>query len=429
MLRNPEKNWQNKLTERTRPASSSDAQVSSTEMERYRVLGSVDSYDGQQNLDEWIQMVTRAADFAGWNEEQTFKAAMFRLRGEAGEHAEQLREEGKINTWKELQAVLKERFVTSGKEQWHQYLLNTGTQGTKTVQEWAQTVRKLSLLALAPEMEEIKMEGVNDEENQDEQRRQETGAKKEARKKLLDYMRKSNFVRGLKSSLRQMVWRKKCKTFDEAVQAAAEEEAVEASHREEEVLSCYKRDIPSFTNPGLVEQLVAALEIHDAKKKKEDTDEETTKTARGGLQKEAAKKQQPRNQRRPIERDSEDDEEEDEEEEEEYERRLRQRGYQQEGTGSRWNGRNRTAEGYQQYDGQVPLPRASSRSTTVRQWTRRERSNEAVGNGARPREYGSRVICFYCNEAGHIKRFCPHVREQQSGNEYRRLPGSGSRRN
>ncbi|XP_043212890.1 uncharacterized protein LOC122376994 [Amphibalanus amphitrite] len=395
-------------------------------MERYRVLGSVDSYDGQQNLDEWIQMLTRAAEFAGWNEEQTFKAAMFRLRGEAGEHAEQLRDEGKINTWKELQTVLKERFITSGKEQWHQYLLNTGTQGTKTVQEWAQTVRKLSLLALGPEMQEIKMEGEDGEENQDEQLRQETAAKREARKKLLDYMRKSNFIRGLKSSLRQMVWRKKCKTFDEAVQAAAEEEAVEASHREEEVLSCYKRDIPSFTSQGLMEQLVAALEIHDAKKKKEDTDEETTKTARGGLKKETAKKQSqkslPRNQRRPIDGDSEDeDEEEDEEEEEEYERRPRRRGYQQGGTRSRWNGRGRTAEGYQQYDDQLPLPRAPRRATPVRQWTRRERNDEAVGNGARPREYDSRVICFYCNEAGHIKRFCPHNPERQSGNEYRRL--------
>ena len=67
-------------------------------MERYRIIGSVDNFDGQQNLEEWIQMVGRAADFAGWTEEQTFKAALFRLRGEAGEHVEQLRSEDKIKT-------------------------------------------------------------------------------------------------------------------------------------------------------------------------------------------------------------------------------------------------------------------------------------------------------------------------------------------
>ena len=79
-------------------------------MERYRVLGSVDSFDGQQNLEEWIQMVSRAAEFAGWTAEQTFKAAMFRLRGEAGEHVEQLRAEGKLKTWKDLKEALKKTF-------------------------------------------------------------------------------------------------------------------------------------------------------------------------------------------------------------------------------------------------------------------------------------------------------------------------------
>ena len=72
------------------------------------MIGSVDNFDGQQNLEEWIQMVGRAAEFAGWTEEATFKAAMFRLRGDAGEHAEQLKAEGKIKTWKELQMALKD---------------------------------------------------------------------------------------------------------------------------------------------------------------------------------------------------------------------------------------------------------------------------------------------------------------------------------
>ena len=69
-------------------------------MERYRVIGSVDNFDGQQNLEEWIQLIERAAEFAGWGPEQSFKAALFRLRGEAGEYAEQLRDEGKLTSWK-----------------------------------------------------------------------------------------------------------------------------------------------------------------------------------------------------------------------------------------------------------------------------------------------------------------------------------------
>ena len=138
------------------------------------MIGSVDNFDGQQNLQEWIQMVERAAEFAGWTEEATFKAAMFRLRGEAGEHVEQLKSEGKLKTWKELQEALKDRFETAGREQWYQYLLNTGTQGSKTVQEWAQTVRKLSLRALGSDKQEVKSEG---EANPEEEQAAETARK------------------------------------------------------------------------------------------------------------------------------------------------------------------------------------------------------------------------------------------------------------
>ncbi|KAF0304851.1 hypothetical protein FJT64_023411 [Amphibalanus amphitrite] len=234
-------------------------------MERSRMIGSVDNFDGQQNLQEWIQMVNRAAEFAGWTDDATFKAAMFRLRGEAGEHAEQLKSEGKITSWPELQVALKDRFETAGKEQWHQFLLNTGTQGSKTVQEWAQTVRMLSLRALGSEPLGIKEEG--EEPMTAEQKLIAETAQKEARKNLLDFMRRTNFVRGLRSNLRQMVWRRKCKTFDDAVKTAAEEEAVEASHREEEVLSCYVKGFPEPTTTGLVEKIVAALEMREEERK------------------------------------------------------------------------------------------------------------------------------------------------------------------
>ena len=242
-------------------------QASLPQMERYRVIGSVDNFDGQQDLDEWVQMMDRAAEFAGWGPEHSFKAALFRLRGEAGEFAEQLRDEGKISSWTELKDALKERYNTAGKEQWHQYLLNTATQGRKTVHEWAQTVRKLSLLALGKESMDPRRTAEAEEAGEG------GGAgtpQHEPRKQLLDYMRKSNFVRGLRSSLRQMVWREKCLTFDEAVQVAAEEETVEASHREGEVLGCYRRDPSDLTGSALIEQIVAVLEVREeAKRKKE----------------------------------------------------------------------------------------------------------------------------------------------------------------
>ena len=247
------------------------------------MIGSVDNFDGQQNLHEWIQMMGRAAEFAGWTEEATFKAAMFRLRGEAGEHAEQLKSEGKLKTWKELQEALKDRFETAGKEQWYQYLLNTGTQGSKTVQEWAQTVRKLSLRALGSDKQEVKREG---ESNPEEEQAAET-ARKDARKSLLEYTRRTNFVRGLRSRLRKEVWRRKCQTFDEAVKAAAEEEAVEANYREEKVFSCYKGESPELATTGLVEKIIAALDLREerkAKGKNAEADKGRVEVSRGSQQ-------------------------------------------------------------------------------------------------------------------------------------------------
>ena len=101
------------------------------------MVGNIDSFDGQQNLEEWIRMVERTAAFTGWSEDNTFKAALFRLRGEASEHIEQLRDEGHITSWEDTKRALRARYETSGREQFYQHLINTGTQGNKTVQEWA----------------------------------------------------------------------------------------------------------------------------------------------------------------------------------------------------------------------------------------------------------------------------------------------------
>ena len=390
-------------------------------MERYRIIGSVDNFDGQQNLEEWIQMVGRAADFAGWTEEQTFKAALFRLRGEAGEHVEQLRSEDKIKTWKELQDVLKERFQTTGKEQWHQYLLNTGTQGSKTVQEWAQTVRKLSLLALGPERKGIEEREEEEGQGEQEQAKAEEMKKKEARKGLLDYMRKSNFVRGLRSNLRQMVWRKKCATFDEAVQAAAEEEAVEASHREEEVLSCYKGDLPDITSQGLVEKIVAALEIRDGKK--EDGDRSSRKDAPKGAKKGAPGRYRTRETRREPSPVSDREYDDEDGEEDEYPERRNQRNHHRMATSPFRRGPG--GRGTQRYSDQLPLPRPAPRTIDSQEWNRRDRRDEgtrtAGGIGRGHRSYNLPGVCFNCHQPCHYRRECPHPQEPQPGNGYRRL--------
>ena len=384
-----------------------------------RVIGSVDNFDGQQNLEEWIQMVGRAAEFAGWTEEATFKAAMFRLRGEAGEHAEQLKAEGKIKTWKELQEALKDRFETAGKEQWHQYLLNTGTQGTKTVQEWAQAVRKLSLRALGPEMMVTKREEGEPPLNQEEERA-EAARKKEARKGLLDYMRKTNFVRGLRSSLRQVVWRKKCQTFDEAVRTAAEEEAVEASHREEEVLSCYKGEVPEFATAGLVEKIVAALELREELKK-------TQTVAPQEIRTRATKSSRPTREgpcRKGATQQT--DEEADDDDDDDEGAQDRARGAYRSPPAQRTSRMPFENAAGQRYAEQLPLPRQARGggwSDRPQEWRR-----NAMPEGqyeARFQRYGPRDArdrCFTCGRPGHYARACPMNAAPRSGNGFRRLP-------
>ena len=378
------------------------------------MIGSVDNFDGEQNLEEWIQMVGRAAEFAGWTEEATFKAAMFRLRGEAGEHAEQLKAEGKIKSWKELQKALKDRFETVGKEQWHQYLLNTGTQGSKTVQEWAQAVRKLSLRALGAETFGIKEED-QPALNAEEERAAEA-SRKEAKKNLLDYMRRTNFVRGLRSSLRQQVWRKQCKTFDEAVKAAAEEEVVEASHREEQVLSCYKGETPEVATAGLVEKIVAALELREAEKKKQPPQSEPNS-------KEGArpKTNNPRSFR--PEEPSEDEYEDEDEERGQRSRRYFSSKDREIPPNSRPFLRNSP-----HYGDRLPLPRPARNTpgNEVRgEWRRHEerdgrRTFVYDGPAVRDRDRALN-LCFNCHQPGHQARDCLPARHSQQGNGYRRL--------
>ena len=48
-------------------------------MEHYREIRSADNFNVQQDLTELIEMIERAAKFAGESQEQIFEAALFRL--------------------------------------------------------------------------------------------------------------------------------------------------------------------------------------------------------------------------------------------------------------------------------------------------------------------------------------------------------------
>ena len=65
-------------------------------MDKLRMVGNIDIDDFQQSLKQRTQIVGRTAIFAGWTEDNKSKAALFRLRGEASDHIEQLRSEGQI---------------------------------------------------------------------------------------------------------------------------------------------------------------------------------------------------------------------------------------------------------------------------------------------------------------------------------------------
>ena len=237
------------------------------------VFHAVDEFDGTQNVDDWIRELERADDFANWGKSTLLKVALIRLKGEASEFVSHLQEEGKAKNWEELKTALQDRYQTTRREQWHQFLLNTGQQEGKTVQEWAQLVRKLSLASLSPEDRKVGLspatsqpETVREEERPATSRNGTTAPRSGTqRNPLLDYIRRTNFIRGLRPSLRKAVWRRHCTTFDEAVKAAAEEEALEATTHEAEVLSSY-REGP--TKEDLIDTLVAALEIRDEKKRK-----------------------------------------------------------------------------------------------------------------------------------------------------------------
>ena len=353
-------------------------------MDKLRMVGNIDTYDGQQNLEEWTRMVERTATFAGWTEDNKFKAALFRLRGEASEHIEQLKSEGQINTWEEAKKALKARFEPKGKEQLYQHLLNTGTQGTKSVQEWAQVVRKLSLNAMGGN--DIKTEGAPAQgEGENAEAAQRQAADKEATKAILSYMRKNNFIRGLRSNLRQAVWRKKCETFDEAVRIAADEEAIEMAHKEEEVINCFQEEYRNMTSNPLVNSIVAALDAREAAKEVDNPRLRNTAYRRGT--------------------DT-----------------IQYKGARVSGTA----GNQYTPKGRQNYDEQLPLPRNDKRNgptTSIQgqgqQWySTRYAAQPETEEERRDRE---EYRCYRCHQTGHIRRFCPELRSAQH-------PGNGPRR-
>lgn len=347
------------------------------------MVGNIDVYDGQQNLEEWIRMVERTAAFSGWNDDHTYKAALFRLRGEASEHIEQLCAEKQVSNWEQTKKALKARFQTKGREQLYQHLLNTGTQCNKTVQEWAQVVRNLSLRAMGNDGPVVKAETGRADTG-------EEGEDQESNKAVLNFMRKTNFIRGLRKNLRQEVWRQKCKTFEEAVEVAAAEEALEMANHEEEVLSCFQGNSEKKETDNLIKGIVAALDAREAAKERRDPEVEDQWTRQG----EGA---------RPKET------------------RITQSN----------NAR------VQEYRGQLPLPkpghRDGSNANQFRLGTKpffhsrfpRFQSREEEAEYWRHME---KRLCFYCHQPGHIQRDCRVMdRDRMPGNDFRRLQQRASR--
>ena len=347
----------------------------------------VDEFDGSQNIIEWIRELERASDFAEWDERTLLKVVLIRLKGEASEFVSHLQEEGKAKTWENLKTALKDRYQTTRREQWHQFLLNTGQQEGKTVQEWAQQVRKLSLASLTPDDKKVGSGPASGsaETGGGGPTSGSTGNGATPKNPLLDYIRRTNFIRGLRPTLRRAVWRKHCATFDEAVSVAAEEESVEATTHEAEVLSSY-REMPK--KDELIEALVAALEIRDENKRKGSS----TTGAEAGSE------------------------------------------------GEQTTGRPEAAA----YPDQLPLPRPSvpqrpppnqahhlgrgGRSGTSWTWRQSEHARTGAVGPAMPRPWSQEKwdlyragLCFHCRMPGHITRDCDQRAPRgRMGNERRR---------
>lgn len=237
----------------------------------------VATYDGRTNILDWLYSLERARDFARWDNEKLRKLVLMRLTGEAAEFVQHLELEGKAKDWEDLKQALTKRFKTQERVQHQQYLLNTGTQGGKSVQEWAQEVRKLSLAALADHSTEGASEGENmvgSEEATASHLSPPPGAEAHRGRvttlprDLLDFIRKTNFIRGLREALRDAVWRRKCKSFDEAVEAAIEEEEFESSRKSYPSNDVLVSSIAQGPDIKLLDTIVTVLEARERQKQR-----------------------------------------------------------------------------------------------------------------------------------------------------------------
>ena len=203
-------------------------------------------------------------------------------------------------------------------------------------------------------------------------------------------MRKTHFIRGLRKGLRQEVWRKKCKTFEEAVEVATAEEEMEMANKEEEVLSCFKGTPGAESTEALITGLVAALDAREAAKTTEKTQpEDRAQPTKYGAAMQPDTEAAQMKEKNPF--------------------------------------RNKSFGG-QNLNQQLPLPRPGYRerpSSNPGRWGppppwayQRYPVPPPTGYGQRDRDLH---LCFYCHQPGHIKRFCPHLKPSQSGNGPRRL--------
>ena len=268
-------------------------------MEKF-IFHELPHFSGSQNVLDWIDHIERAGAFAKWNDEDVRKVARLRIRGEASEFVRHLELEDKAGTWKSLKKLLTERYESKGQEQLNQYLLSTSQQGGKTVQEWAQVVRKLSLYSLSdldrephletePTSTSVADDTVGDEGREvdvndgdgagrnsrqpgaDEEHAEEMHRlRKRKERLLLDHMRRVNFVRGLKPDLRRAVLEKGCSTFDDAVKAAQKEENLNIAVGQEELLNSMCAQPDAARNHSVNDVAVAVVQLLEQRERARD---------------------------------------------------------------------------------------------------------------------------------------------------------------
>ena len=425
-------------------------------------------FSGTQNVVEWIDTVERVSSFGKWNDEELRKVARLKIRGGASEFVSHLELEDKANTWTALKKLLVDRYGSKGQEQLNQYLLSTSQQRDKTVQEWAQVVRKLSLNSLTDldrepylEMEqhgtdtanqtvvdERRVDPNNDGEgigpdasqttsitglamNKEIQRNHEEEMKKLRKRKerlLLDHMRRVNFVRGLRPDLRRAVLQRGCITFDKAVEAAQREENLNMAVGQEELLNsmCVQGEVRK--NPDVKDVAIAVVQMLDEREKDRTTRIQEDRSSRPTIPLPEISRH------RETQGCGASDNFSPELRELDHYRSPNRRSYRQDEY-SRYNGGGRRQQQYNTkpfYDGSYQPSRRDTSQRPAYYPAHRRHENYRLSQAARrglhlqKRADMDRNACFYCHQQGHIIKHCEARREAYDQQYHQQDTGSSN---